>query len=108
MDNYINLYKQISNEILEILKYEKLENLDECFEKRENIIKELEQKDKIDEFKKIYKLKLYSIDKEIKMLFEEKLLGVKREIAEYKRSQNGNFTYAKMNKTNFNIFSKKV
>lgn len=108
MENYIDLYKQVSNEILEALKYDKLENLDEYFEKRENIINELESNESINEFKKIYKEKLYHIDNEIKILVEEKMLDVKKEIAEYKRNQNGNFTYANMNKTNFNIFSKKV
>ncbi|MGY5266317.1 hypothetical protein [Paraclostridium bifermentans] len=108
MKNYINLYKQVSNEILEALKYDKLENLDEYFEKREIIIKELELNETINEFRKIYKEKLYNIDNEIKVLVEEKILDVKKEIAEYKRSQNGNFTYANMNKTNLNIFSKKV
>ncbi|MGL4731676.1 MAG: hypothetical protein ACRCW0_08830 [Clostridium sp.] len=108
MENYIDLYKQVSNEILEALKYDKLENLDEHFEKRESIINELESNESINEFRKIYKEKLYHIDNEIKILVEEKMLAVKKEIAEYKRNQNGNFTYANMNKTNFNIFSKKV
>lgn len=108
MENYIDLYKQVSNEILEALKYDKLENLDEYFEKRESIINELELNETINEFRKIYKEKLYHIDNEIKILVEEKMLDVKKEIAEYKRNQNGNFTYANMNKTNFNIFSKKV
>lgn len=108
MKNYIHLYKQVSNEILEALKYDKLENLDEYFEKRENIINELESNESINEFRKIYKEKLYYIDNEIKVLVEEKMLDVKKEIAEYKRSQKGNFTYTNMNKTNFNIFSKKV
>lgn len=108
MENYIDLYKQVSNEILEALKYDKLENLDEYFEKRESIINELESNESINEFRKIYKEKLYHIDNEIKILVEEKMLDVKKEIAEYKRNQNGNFTYANMNKTNFNIFSKKV
>lgn len=108
MKKYIDLYKQVSNEILEALKYDKLENLDEYFEKRESIINELELNETINEFRKIYKEKLYHIDNEIKILVEEKMLDVKKEIAEYKRNQNGNFTYANMNKTNFNIFSKKV
>lgn len=108
MKNYIHLYKQVSNEILEALKYDKLENLDEYFEKRESIINELESNESINEFRKIYKEKLYYIDNEIKVLVEEKMLDVKKEIAEYKRSQKGNFTYTNMNKTNFNIFSKKV
>ena len=108
MENYIDLYKQVSNEILEALKYDKLENLDEYFEKRESIINELKLNESINEFREIYKEKLYYIDNEIKVLVEEKILDVKKEIAEYKRSQNGNFTYANMNKTNFNIFSKKV
>lgn len=110
MKNYINEYKQISNEILEILKYDKLENnaLENCFEKREQIIKDLEENKKINEFRNIYKEKMYNIDNEIKELFEEKILNVKKEIAESKKSQNGNFTYVNMNKTNFNIFSKKV
>lgn len=108
MENYIDLYKQVSNEILEALKYDKLENLDEYFEKRESIINELKLNGSINEFREIYKEKLYYIDNEIKVLVEEKILDVKKEIAEYKRSQNGNFTYANMNKTNFNIFSKKV
>lgn len=108
MKNYINLYKQVSNEILDALKYDKLENLDEYFEKRESIINALESNEGINEFRKVYKEKLNYIDNEIKVLFEEKILDVKKEIAEYKKSQNGNFTYANMNKTNLNIFSKKV
>ncbi|GIM32905.1 flagellar protein FliT [Paraclostridium bifermentans] len=108
MKNYIHLYKQVSNEILEALKYDKLENLDEYFEKRENIINDLEENESINEFKRIYKKNIYGIDNEIKVLLQEKILGVKKEIAEYKKSQNGNFTYTNMNKINFNIFSKKV
>lgn len=72
MENYIDLYKQVSNEILEALKYDELENLDEYFEKRESIINELELNESINEFRKIYKEKLYYIDKEIKVLVEEK------------------------------------
>lgn len=108
MNNYIDLYKHVSNEILEDLKCDKLENLDEYFEKRENIINDLEENESINEFKRIYKKNIYDIDNEIKVLLQEKILRVKKEIAEYKKSQNGNFTYTNMNKTNFNIFSKKV
>jgi hypothetical protein len=110
MENIVDLYKEISAEILDILKNNELENdkLDNCFEKRQKLINKLENENKINEFRNVYKEKLYNIDIEIKELFQVKISDTKKEIIEYKKNQNVNFAYTNMNKLNLNIFSKKV
>jgi len=75
MENIVDIYKEVSKEILEVLKKEEVDNdkLDACFEKRQTLIDALNKKNKIEQFRKVYKEKyefaLNCINKYIKSTF---------------------------------------
>lgn len=110
MKDKINKYKEISNKILNLLKNNDVDEnkIDEYFRERDIFIKSLDEESKIDEFRDVYSKELQGIDEEIKILLQYSIDNVKQEIVEYKKSKNVNFTYANMNKSNLNIFSKRV
>lgn len=110
MESIVELYKKISLEILEILKNEEVDNykLDIFFNKRQTLIENLDKEYKINDFRKIYRLTLHTIDEEIKNLLEVKISHTKKELIIYRKNQKVNFAYANINKSNLNIFSKKV
>lgn len=93
------------------LNLENIDNdlLDNCFEKRQNLIDKIDDDKELNYFREFYKDKeIYKIDEEIKNLLKMQILDTKKEIAQYKKNQIGNFAYANTNKVNLNIFSKKV
>lgn len=106
MKNQLNLYKDISLEILKSLRENRFDDLDNLINKRYILINEV---DNINEFKKSYlKEDTYNIDKEIQEMFSKELDSVKSEIKEYKLSQMANNSYVHFNKEKINIFNKKV
>lgn len=105
----MNLYKEISNNLINILKSDEVDNdkLDEYLDERQQLLTNISEEEKSD-FIKGYKRELENIDIEINRLLQEHLDASKRELANFRKNQNGNIAYANMNKTKLNIFYKKV
>ncbi|MBP1890046.1 hypothetical protein J2Z53_001630 [Clostridium moniliforme] len=106
----INLYKNISLEILKILNEDDIDNekLEYNIEKRQEIIDSLRNED-LESFKNHYKnSEIIKIDNEIKKLLGNKIIEVRKELNSYKIKKNVNTVYANMNKNKLNIFSKRV
>ena len=106
----INLYKNISEEILKILEANDLDDfkLVSEFKKRQDLIDSLNEKE-LEEFRKAYNEEdIYKMDKVIKDKLEKEILAVKKEIRNFKVNKTANSAYANMNKNNLNIFYKKV
>ena len=83
----INLYKSISEKILEIVSAKEVDEKKLAIElnKRQELINNLK-------------------DEELK----SQMLSVRKELSEYKLNKTVNTAYANMNKNNLNIFSRKV
>ena len=83
----INLYKSISEKILEIVSAKEVDEKKLAIElnKRQELINNLK-------------------DEELK----SQILSVRKELSEYKLNKTVNTAYANMNKNNLNIFSRKV
>lgn len=104
MEN-VNLYKEITLEIIKYLKEDKLEQLEDLFEKRQNILEE-EKKNK--EFKEsMIELGIIDLDKTIKELLHQNMIKTKIEIQKHRLSTITNNTYMN-NQQKINIFNAKV
>ncbi|MBQ8997501.1 MAG: hypothetical protein IJ086_02265 [Clostridium sp.] len=110
MKELINLYKNISLEILELFNKEDIDNnkLDKLLDNRENILENLDD-DKLKIFAEHYvSNNLNEIDKRIKFKFTKKMIETQLEINNYKKNKQMNTAYININKKNLNLFSKKV
>lgn len=106
----IEEYKNISIEIMDILKSENVNEyeLEARFIKRQEIL-DKSTEEELEDFRKNYrKSGIYEIDEEIKNKLQKVIGDVKKELSEYREKKAVNFAYANINKTNLNIFSKKV
>lgn len=101
-----NLYKKISLEIIEAINNENIDVLNELFDKRQYILEQEKDKEKLKE--ELIKCGILDIDNNIKILLSNNIDKVKTEIKEHKRSIQVNNHYIKNNKENLNIFNKKV
>ncbi|HSQ88377.1 hypothetical protein [Romboutsia sp.] len=108
MYKQLDLYKNLSIELLNLLKEDKFDEIDEILDKRSLLIKEI-YKNQQTEFKKLYvESNAYDIDKEIKSIFEKKIGNIKDEIKIQKKIKQANYSYINKNVENINIFNKKV
>ena len=105
MDN-VTLYKQISLEIIEAIKNDNIDILNELFDKRQSILNESNDKNSLKE--SFIKSDIVEIDNEIKNLLSKEIEKTKNEIKEHRRSIQVNNSYIQNNKENLNIFNKKV
>ncbi len=105
MENVI-LYKKISLEIIEAINNDNIDILNELFDKRQNILNQEKNKEKLK--KELINYGILDIDNNIKVLLSNNIDKIKDEIKEYKRSIQVNNSYIKNNKENLNIFNKKV
>lgn len=105
MDN-VNLYKEITLEIIQCLKDDKIEELEILFEKREKILQE-EKNNK--NFKDLMiNIGIIDLDKTIKNLLNQNMIKIKLEIQKQKLSTITNNTYINNNQQKINIFNAKV
>ena len=105
MDN-VNLYKEITLEIIKCLKEDNLEVLQELFDKRENIL-EVEKDNK--EFKEsMIRLGIIDLDNTIKKLLHQNMIKTKLEIQKHRLSTITNNSYMNTNTQKINIFNAKV
>lgn len=106
----INLYKNISLNIIKILNEDDIDDdkLEYNIEKRQEVINSLNDRE-LEDFKKHYKdSQLLQLDNKIKSLLEKKIIEVRKELNSYKTKRSINTIYVNMNKNNLNIFSRKV
>lgn len=106
MIDTVNLYKEISLEIIDLLKNDDMDKLDELLNKRQEILDKDDEKEKLRYL--LIKNGILEIDEEISRLFDESLIKVRRQIKEYKRSQQATNCYTSSNRKNLQIFYKKV
>lgn len=104
--NNCELYKTISLEIIKSLESEKVGQLEELMNKRDNILQE-EENNK--EFKDtMINEGILDIDLKIKELLSVNIDKVKLEIREHKLSKRANNSYVYTSKQKINIFNEKV
>lgn len=102
----IQLYKNISLEIVEAIKKDNIELLNTLLDKRQEILdNEYTNKQLIE---KLIEEGIVDIDKEIQNLLYERIDKVKNEIKLHKKSMQVNNSYMNINKEKINIFYKKV
>ena len=105
MDN-IQLYKDISSEIISSIKNDEIDKVSRLLDKRQDILDT--EKDNKDFIKVLMDSGILEVDKEIKMLLDESMIKVKKEIRQHKQSVKANNSYTNSFKENLYIFYKKV
>jgi len=106
MTEKINLYKEISLQIVESLKNEDIYILEKLLNKRQEI---LDNQIDNNEFKhKLINEGIIDIDRQIDELLKNNMAKIKQEIKEYRLSKQVNNSYRNYNNGNLNIFNKKV
>ena len=105
MDNF-NLYKEITLEIIQCLKDDKLEVLEGLFELRQDILDKEKNNKEFKEY--MIKVGIVDLDKSIKDLLHQNMIKTKLEIQRHKLSTVTNNTYINNSQKKINIFNKKV
>lgn len=105
MEN-VNLYKEITLEIIKYLKEDKLEQLEDLFEKRQNLLEE--EKDNKEFKESMIELGIIDLDKTIKELLHQNMIKTKLEIQKHRLSTITNNSYMNNNTQKINIFNAKV
>ena len=105
MDN-VNLYKEITLEIIKCLKDDKLEQLEILFEKRESILED--ERDNKTFKESMIDIGIIDLDKTIKDLLNQNMIKTKLEIQKHRLSTITNNSYININKQKINIFNAKV
>lgn len=105
MEN-VNLYKEITLEIIKYLKENKLEQLEDLFEKRQNLLEE--EKDNKEFKESMIELGIIDLDKTIKELLHQNMIKTKLEIQKHRLSTITNNSYMNNNQQKINIFNAKV
>ena len=104
--NNIQLYKDISAEIISSIQNENVDKISELLDKRQDIL-DIE-KDNEEFIKVLIKNGILEVDKEIKELLDESMIKVKKEIKQHKQLVKVNNSYTNSFKENLHIFYKKV
>ncbi|MGX9758135.1 flagellar protein FliT [Clostridioides difficile] len=112
MDNNLNekidLYRDISIQIIDMLKEEEYEGITKNLEKRQDILDGIDLKDK-EVFLNMYKSEsLIELDKDIKELILINIEKVKKDLLEYNLTKQVNKVYSNLSREKINIFNKKV
>lgn len=104
--NNVNLYKEITLEIIKCLKEENIDNIDALFKRRENILDE--EKDNKNFKESMINIGIIDLDKTIKDLLHQNIIKTKLEIQKHRLSTVTNNTYMNNNQQKINIFNAKV
>ncbi|MCC0627626.1 MULTISPECIES: flagellar protein FliT [unclassified Clostridioides] len=108
LEEKINLYKDISLKIINLIEKEEYKNISNRLNERQNIINSISEFDR-NEFIHLYNsMELIEIDDKIKDALQEQLSEVKKELHEYKLTKQVNTMYYSLNREKVNLFSKKV
>lgn len=99
-------YKEISLDIMKNLEKDDSYDVNILLDKRQEILNSVNDRNL---FKQILiEDSILEIDKKIHSLLKEKMIKVKIEIKEHKKSIQANNSYANFSKEKLNIFNKKV
>lgn len=106
MKEFAKKYKEISLDIINELETDDTYDIDELLDKRQEILDNINDE-------KLFKQMLVEdgileIDGKIHSLLKEKIIKVKIEIKEHKKSIQANNSYVNFSKKKLNIFNKKV
>ncbi|CEP81886.1 flagellar protein FliT [Paraclostridium sordellii] len=106
MKEFAKKYKEISLDIINELETDDTYDIDELLDKRQEILDNINDE-------KLFKQMLVEdgileIDEKIHSLLKEKIIKVKMEIKEHKKSIQANNSYVNFSKKKLNIFNKKV
>ena len=105
MDN-VNLYKEITLQIIKCLKEDKIDDLEHLFESRQNILqKEIDNKNFKDS---MINIGIIDLDKNIKELLHQNMIKTKLEIKNHRLSTITNNIYINNSQKKINIFNAKV
>lgn len=99
----VKVWNELNLCIIEAIKNDKDDILDELFEKRQEILEKVDIKD----FKKALGDNLER-DKEIQSLLLQEIQKVKQEIQKYKITQKANYNYKRNSNNKINLFNKKI
>lgn len=99
----VKLWNELNSRIIEAIKNDEDDILDELFEKRQEILEKVDIKD--------FKMALgdnIEKDKEIQTLLSQEIQKVKQEIQKYKITQKANYNYKRNSNNKINLFNKKI
>lgn len=99
----VKVWNELNLRIIEAIKNDKDDILDELFEKRQEILEKVDIKD--------FKMALgdnLEKDKEIQTLLSQEIQKVKQEIQKYKITQKANYNYKRNSNNKINLFNKKI
>ncbi|MCC0644157.1 MULTISPECIES: flagellar protein FliT [unclassified Clostridioides] len=108
LEEKINLYKDISLQIIKLIEKEEYKNISNRLNDRHNIINSISEVDKNDFIQLYNDMELIAIDDRIRNSLQEQLSEVKKELHEYKLTKQVNTMYYSLNREKVNIFNKKV
>ncbi|MCC0654153.1 MULTISPECIES: flagellar protein FliT [unclassified Clostridioides] len=108
LEEKINLYKDISLQIITLIEKEEYKNISNRLNERQNIINSISEVDKNDFIQFYNDMELIEIDDRIRNSLQEQLSEVKKELHEYKLTKQVNTMYYSLNREKVNIFNKKV
>ncbi|KPI56311.1 hypothetical protein KW94_01320 [Clostridioides difficile] len=108
LEEKINLYKDISLQIIALIKKEEYKNISNRIDERQDIINSISEVDKNDFIQLYNDMELIEIDDRIRSYLQEQLSEVKKELHEYKLTKQVNTMYYSLNREKVNIFNKKV
>ncbi|CEO13956.1 Uncharacterised protein [[Clostridium] sordellii] len=99
-------YKEISLDIIKNFEKDDSYDINELLDKRQEILDDINDRNL---FKQIFiEEGILEIDEKIYSLLKEKIIKIKMEIKEHKKSIQANNSYFNLNKENLNILNKKV
>lgn len=108
LEEKINLYKDISLQIITLIEKEEYKNISNRLNERQDIINSVSEVDKNDFIQFYNDKELIEIDDRIRNSLQEQLSEVKKELHEYKLTKQVNTMYYNLNREKVNIFNKKV
>ncbi|MCC0647991.1 MULTISPECIES: flagellar protein FliT [unclassified Clostridioides] len=108
LEEKINLYKIISEQILSMITNNKYKDINIKLDERQHIINSINEIDKDSFIEKYNELGMIEIDNKIKGILNEQLAIVKKELYEYRLTKQVNTMYSNSNREKINIFNKKV
>ncbi|KPI55043.1 flagellar protein FliT [Clostridioides difficile] len=108
LEEKINLYKDISLKIINLIEKEEYKNISNRLNERQDIINSISEVDKNDFIQFYNSMELIEVDTKIRDALQEQLSEVKKELHEYKLTKQVNTMYYNLNREKVNLFSKKV
>ena len=105
MDN-VNLYKELTLEIIKCLKEDSLEEIEVLFDNRQNILDK--EKDNKSFKQSMIDVGIIDLDNTIKKLLHQNMIKTKLEIQKHRLSTITNNSYMNTNTQKINIFNAKV